>query len=114
MTVLKLHYDGWLKLPATLQRALGAATGDLLEIVAVEGGLVLRRNTAASATTEVVAASPPAAAPVVPPAPATLPVAELPALRQRGRPRNAVADAPAAKTPSAAAVALPPTLRAAG
>jgi hypothetical protein len=33
MTTLKLHDDGWLKLPANLQRALGAATGDLLEVV---------------------------------------------------------------------------------
>jgi hypothetical protein len=38
MAVLKLH-DGWLKLPATLQRALGAATGDLLEVVPGDGGL---------------------------------------------------------------------------
>jgi hypothetical protein len=42
MTVLKLHYDGWLKLPAGLQRALGAATGDLLEVVPGEDGVVLR------------------------------------------------------------------------
>jgi hypothetical protein len=55
MAVLKLHDDGWLKLPAGLQRALGAATGDLLEIVAVEGGLALRTNTAASAKIEAVA-----------------------------------------------------------
>jgi len=114
MTVLKLHYDGWLKLPASLQRALGAATGDLLEVVQAEGRLVLRLQAAAPAATETVAVSPPAAAPAVPPAPATLPLAETPAPRKRGRPRKTVAGAPTAKTPAAVSVALPPTLRAAG
>jgi hypothetical protein len=70
-------------------------------------------NTAASAATETVAALPPAAAPVVPPAPA-IPAAETPAPRKGGRLRKAVADAPAAKTLPAAAIALPPILRAAG
>jgi hypothetical protein len=110
MTALKLHYDGWLKLPASLQCALGAATGDLLEVVAGEDGLVLRLKSATPASAETVVTTTPALAPVVQPAPA----AEIPAPRKRGRPRKAVANAPAAKTPSAGSVALPPTLRAVG
>jgi hypothetical protein len=111
MTVLKLHDDGWLKLPASLQRALGAATGDLLEVVPGEGGLVLK-----AATLPAAEAAPPAlaAAPVVPSASATLPAAEILAPRQRGRPRKVVVDALAPKTPPAISVALPPTLRAVG
>jgi hypothetical protein len=115
MTVLKLHYDGWLKLPADLQRVLGTTTGDLLEIVPTEGGLVLRMKAAAPASTGAEAASPTAAAPAAPPTPASLPAAEPPAPPKRGRPRKAAADAPAPKKVSpAASVALPPTLRAAG
>jgi bifunctional DNA-binding transcriptional regulator/antitoxin component of YhaV-PrlF toxin-antitoxin module len=117
MTVLKLHDDGWLKLPASLQRGLGAAAGDLLEVVAAEGGLVLRRKDAAPVAAETVAAlppSPPAAAPVVPPAPASLPPAAVPAPHQRGRSRKAVAESPTAKASPSVSVALPPTLRAAG
>jgi hypothetical protein len=55
MTILKLHYDGWLKLPADLQRVLGAATGDLLEIMPAEGGLMLRTKAAAPASIEAAA-----------------------------------------------------------
>jgi hypothetical protein len=111
MTVLELHDDGWLKLPASLRRALGAVTGDLLEVVPGDGGLVLKAATPATAE----AAAPAlAVAPVVPPAPAPLLVAEIPAPRKRGRPRKTVADTPTAKTPLAAAVALPPALRAVG
>jgi hypothetical protein len=55
MTVLKLHYDGWLKLPASLQRGLGVAAGDLLEIIPTEGGLVLRMKAAAPASIEAAA-----------------------------------------------------------
>jgi hypothetical protein len=115
MTILKLHYDGWLKLPADLQRVLGAATGDLFEIVPTEDGLVLRMKAAAPALIEAAAISPTATAPAAPPAPASLPMVEPPAPPKRGRPRKAAADATAPKKVSpAASVALPPTLRAAG
>jgi hypothetical protein len=115
MTVLKLHYDGWLKLPADLQRVLGAATGDLLEIVPTEGGLVLRMKAAAPASIEAAAVSPTAAAPAAPPAPASLPTVESAAPPKRGRTKKAAADAPDPKKVSpAASVVLPPTLRAAG
>ena len=109
MTALKLHYDGWLKLPASLQHALGTATGDLLEVVAAEGGLVLRKA-ATPASTTIEATSPSATAP----APAAPPAAEIPALRQRSRSRKAVTAASASKPSPAGSIALPPTLRAAG
>ena len=42
MADLKIHYDGWVKLPAALLRALGAKSGDMIEVEPREGGLVLR------------------------------------------------------------------------
>ena len=42
MAALKILYDGWLKLPAGLLRALGAKAGDTLEASPREDGLVLR------------------------------------------------------------------------
>lgn len=42
MTTLKLHHDGWLALPPAFRRALGSGTGDLLEVEAVDGAIVLR------------------------------------------------------------------------
>jgi hypothetical protein len=111
MTVLKLHYDGWLKLPASLQRALRAAAGDPLEVVAAEGGLVLRIASAAPASPGAETASPTAAAPAMP---ASLPAAEPPTPAKRGRTKKAVADTSAVKTPRPVSVILPPTLRAAG
>ncbi|MGD9510633.1 MAG: AbrB/MazE/SpoVT family DNA-binding domain-containing protein [Geminicoccaceae bacterium] len=42
MPTLKLHYDGWIALPAGLRRALDLNSGDRLEADLVEGTLVLR------------------------------------------------------------------------
>src|SRR4051812_41372145 len=42
MPTLKLHYDGWLALPAGLRHALGLNSGDRLEAELVDGALVLR------------------------------------------------------------------------
>ena len=42
MTTLKLHYDGWLALPAALRRKLGLGNGAALEIELVDGTIVLR------------------------------------------------------------------------
>jgi bifunctional DNA-binding transcriptional regulator/antitoxin component of YhaV-PrlF toxin-antitoxin module len=42
VTTLKLHYDGWLALPADLRRKLGLGDGAELEIEIVEGTVVLR------------------------------------------------------------------------
>ena len=42
MATLKLHYDGWLVLPAGLRRALELESGDRLEAELVDGAIVLR------------------------------------------------------------------------
>ena len=42
MAGLKIHYDGWVKLPATLLRALGAKSGDTIEVEPREGGHIMR------------------------------------------------------------------------
>ena len=42
MPTLKLHYDGWLALPAALRLALGLTSGDRVEAELVAGALVLR------------------------------------------------------------------------
>ena len=42
MTTLKLHYDGWLALPAALRRKLGLGNGAALELELVDGTIVLR------------------------------------------------------------------------
>ena len=49
MAGLKIHYDGWVKLPAALLRALGAKSGDTIEVEPREGGLVLRARIGKSA-----------------------------------------------------------------
>src|SRR3954447_369279 len=42
VTTLKLHYDGWLALPAALRRKLGLDEGAALEVELVDGTIVLR------------------------------------------------------------------------
>ena len=42
VTTLKLHYDGWLALPADLRRKLGLDKGAALELELVDGAIVLR------------------------------------------------------------------------
>jgi bifunctional DNA-binding transcriptional regulator/antitoxin component of YhaV-PrlF toxin-antitoxin module len=42
VTTLKLHYDGWLALPAALRRKLGLGKGVALEVELVDGTIVLR------------------------------------------------------------------------
>src|SRR4051812_31631774 len=42
VTTLKLHYDGWLALPAALRRKLGLGNGAALEVELVDGTIVLR------------------------------------------------------------------------
>ena len=54
MTTIKLHYDGWLTLPAGLRQTLGLNSGDRIEVTLVDGALVLRpasKKTAASRAT---------------------------------------------------------------
>ena len=47
MPTLKLHYDGWLLLPAALRRQLGLNSGDRLDVQLVDGTIVLRPATKA-------------------------------------------------------------------
>ncbi len=42
MATLKLHYDGWLALPADLRHLLNLKTGDRLQVELVGGAIVLR------------------------------------------------------------------------
>ena len=42
MSILKLHYDGWLVLPAGLRNALELESGDRLEAELMGGAIVLR------------------------------------------------------------------------
>jgi bifunctional DNA-binding transcriptional regulator/antitoxin component of YhaV-PrlF toxin-antitoxin module len=72
MTTIKLHYDGWLALPAALRRQLSLETGDLLEVELVDGAIVLRLPGSASMKVK----------PAVPELPATA-IAVTP--RKRGR-----------------------------
>ncbi|MEZ5826426.1 MAG: AbrB/MazE/SpoVT family DNA-binding domain-containing protein [Geminicoccaceae bacterium] len=39
MAKLKVHYDGWICLPATVRRRLGISAGDELDFEYVEGGI---------------------------------------------------------------------------
>ena len=48
---VRIHYDGWLALPPMARRQLGLNTGDQLEVVATEEGILLRRGKPAAAAT---------------------------------------------------------------
>ena len=89
MAILKLHYDGWLTLPADLRHRLALETGDRLQAELVDGTIVLRPTSAKRAPAQpepvaevpggvIVAAADGMAAPVK---------------RPRGRPRKMRADA---------------------
>lgn len=113
MPTLKLHYDGWIALPAGIRRALGLNSGDRLEADLVDGALVLRSASSARGTRARAASGEPAAA-SEPSPPDTLllvdPVAETgnssakagkvadshaaPAPKRRGRPPKAKAAVP--------------------
>ena len=87
MAKLKLHYDGWLALPAGLCQQLGLKTGDRLEAEIVDGAVMLRpakagrtQHAAPTADTE-----PPA---VEPPEPLPLVGTPEPLRRKPGRPRK--------------------------
>jgi len=99
MTIVKLHYDGWLKLPAGLLRALGAKTGDMVEISPRDGGLVLRAGDGTTGT-----GAPPRLAD---PAPAGAAAADTSTPAKRAARRK---ETPSGDT-RASVVALPPALR---
>jgi bifunctional DNA-binding transcriptional regulator/antitoxin component of YhaV-PrlF toxin-antitoxin module len=106
MSILQLHYDGWVTLPAVLRQKLDLSTGDRLEAEVSGETLVLRRATRVGAS-EPTATEPvpvPEPQPVEATAEATAPAAtpEPVVKRGPGRPR---------KMPVAA---LPPTLKTCG
>ena len=49
MTVVRIHDDGWLALPAAFRRTLGLGTNAVLEAELVDGTIVLRPATATRA-----------------------------------------------------------------
>jgi hypothetical protein len=122
MTTLKLHYNGWLALPAGMRQTLGLNSGDRIEATLVHGALMLRPSTrakkpapAAKAETEPLVDASPALVP--PPKHATTTplgstmaeqggssattAAAVP--RRRGRPPKAAA---VTATPPAAAIPI--------
>ena len=92
MTSLKLHFDGWLSLPANIRRQLGLSTGDELFAEIVEGGVMLRVDDRASAATESVA--PMVSTPVIAEAAAA---PSPPKKTSQSRPEAATVTAPAVK-----------------
>ena len=85
MATLKLHYDGWLTLPASLRQMLDLKTGDRLQADLVDGTIVLRPVHGKGAPTEPEQAIEP---PAVTSAPAPSLETALPQKRPRGRPRK--------------------------
>ena len=86
MPTVKLHYDGWVSLPSSIRQKLGLNSGDRLEADLVNGAIVLRPAVKASslAPHDEEASNPPAAG-----VPETLtPQAATPARRKPGRPRK--------------------------
>ena len=85
MSTLKLHYDGWLVLPAGLRRALGLESGDRLKAELMDGAIVLRLAKGKRPTTKPkkVAELPVAVSTAI-----SLPEAPAVAKRPRGRPRK--------------------------
>ena len=48
MSTVRLNYDGWLALPATVRQRLGLITGDRLDLELVDGVITLRPRRARS------------------------------------------------------------------
>ena len=87
MPTLKLHYEGWVSLPAALRQQLGLNSGDRLEVDLVDGAIVLRpaatTNGRCPVRTRGSDDSP------APDAPETLTLTDaVPARRKPGRPRK--------------------------
>jgi len=73
MSTVRLNYDGWLALPATVRQRLGLITGDRLDLELVDGVITLRPRRADALPER------PAAEPVVTGAPSASATPELPA-----------------------------------
>ena len=99
MPTLKLHYEGWVLLPAVLRQQLGLNSGDRLEVDLVDGTIVLRpaattKRPAPRADQEAAIDSP------APAAPETLVLTDdVPARRKPERPRKHDLGAPTPKRP---------------
>ena len=109
MTTLKLHYDGWLTLPAGLRHKLGLKSGDRLEAELVGGTVVLRPAAQARRQTEpeTQAGEPPAAA-----APAAPPVEAIaPAKRRPKQPKVQAVQPGADRVPGTSDDPQPPAKR---
>ncbi len=107
--MLKLHYDGWLALPAGLREKLGLKSGDRLEAELVGGTVVLRPAAAVrrQAEPEAKASAPPAAA-----APAASSVeAATPAKRRPGRSKVQAVEPGADMAPGTPDNSQPPAKR---
>ena len=106
MPTVKIHYDGWICLPASLCRALGLSNGDRLTAELVDGALALHpvaRRAGQDQPTETTAPS------AIDRPKETAPTGDaMPARRKPGRPRkNAVAElAPSAPKEAATAKAV--------
>jgi AbrB family looped-hinge helix DNA binding protein len=85
LATLKLHYDGWLALPAGLRRTLDLKSGDRLVAELVDGTIVLRPANGQRAPAEPEQTiEPPAVTAALTPSLETA----LPQRRPRGRPRK--------------------------
>jgi bifunctional DNA-binding transcriptional regulator/antitoxin component of YhaV-PrlF toxin-antitoxin module len=98
MAMLRLHYDGWLALPADLRRKLGLTSGDRLEAELAQGAIVLRpaaKDRRPERPGEAAAAIEPSIADD-----AGAPREVVPAKRKPGRPRKVAAAGEFAPTPA--------------
>jgi AbrB family looped-hinge helix DNA binding protein len=97
MSTLKLHYEGWLALPAGLRQKLGLKSGDRLEAELAQGAIVLRpaaKGRRPERQDEEAAIEPSIADDAVARAGA------VPARRKPGRPRKAADTGELAPTPA--------------
>jgi len=85
VATLKLHYDGWLVLPAGLRNALELESGDRLEAELVDGAIVLRPTKGKRPATRPKKVAELSVAVSVP---TSFPKAPAVAKRPRGRPRK--------------------------
>ena len=100
MATLKLHYEGWVSLPAVLRQKLGLGSGDRLEADLVDGAIVLRpaaKVRRPARREDGAAASSAAAADASETSPLAADAA--PAKRKPGRPRKVVAAGESAPAP---------------
>ncbi len=86
MSKIRIHYDGWITLPARARQALRLQAGDELE-AEVKGGALVLQPIAKSSPKKVDAPAAPA------PERAAAPASSAPA-RKRGRPRKVAAPTP--------------------